>query len=148
MNYKPIVLIVFTAVYLYNLLLTIIHMLSTKNPIPANVADVYDEETYRNWRVYHAEKSRFSILTSTVSFAVDLILLAFNVYAAFARLFPDIAEGYQLYTALVYLRVPARMVVFHGENHELSRTGKPAHRLRRLEEITGWFEKYTSGKDR
>ena len=54
-----------------------------------------------------------------------------------------IAEGYQLYTALVYLRVPARMVVFHGENHELSRTGKPAHRLRRLEEIMGWFEKYT-----
>ena len=55
-----------------------------------------------------------------------------------------IAEGYQLYTALVYLRVPARMVVFHGENHELSRTGKPAHRLRRLEEITGWFDKYTN----
>ena len=54
-----------------------------------------------------------------------------------------IAEGYQLYTALVYLRVPARMVVFHGENHELSRTGKPAHRLRRLEEITGWFDRYT-----
>ena len=54
-----------------------------------------------------------------------------------------IAEGYQLYTALVYLRVPARMVVFHGENHELSRTGKPAHRLRRLLEITGWFDKYT-----
>ncbi len=53
-----------------------------------------------------------------------------------------VAEGYQLYTALVYLRVPARMVVFHGENHELSRTGKPAHRLRRLQEITGWFEKY------
>ena len=54
-----------------------------------------------------------------------------------------IAEGYQLYTALVYLRVPVRMVVFHGENHELSRTGKPAHRLRRLEEITSWFDKYT-----
>ena len=56
-----------------------------------------------------------------------------------------IAEGYQLYTALVYLRVPARMVVFHGENHELSRTGKPAHRLRRLEEITGWFDRYANG---
>lgn len=55
-----------------------------------------------------------------------------------------IAEGYQLYTALVYLKVPARMVVFHGENHELSRTGKPAHRLRRLEEITGWFDKYAN----
>lgn len=53
-----------------------------------------------------------------------------------------IAEGYQLYTALVYLRVPTRMVVFHGENHDLSRTGKPAHRLRRLEEITAWFDRY------
>ena len=55
-----------------------------------------------------------------------------------------IAEGYQLYTALVYLRVPARMVVFHGENHELSRTGKPAHRLRRLGEITEWFDRFAS----
>lgn len=89
MNYKPIVLIVFTAVYLYNLMLAVIHIRSAKNPIPANVADVYDEETYRNWRAYHAEKSRFSILTSTISFVVDLILLAFNVYAAFAHLFAD-----------------------------------------------------------
>ena len=55
---------------------------------------------------------------------------------------PEYLEQHQLYTALVYLRVPARMVVFHGENHELSRTGKPVHRLRRLEEITGWFDKY------
>ena len=54
-----------------------------------------------------------------------------------------IEEGYQLYTALLYKKVPARMVVFHGENHELSRTGKPKHRLKRLQEITNWFDKYT-----
>ncbi|MBQ1422189.1 MAG: prolyl oligopeptidase family serine peptidase, partial [Firmicutes bacterium] len=54
-----------------------------------------------------------------------------------------IEEGYQLFTALVYKGVPAKMVVFHGENHELSRTGKPHHKLRRLNEITGWFDKYT-----
>ena len=53
-----------------------------------------------------------------------------------------ISDGYQLYTALVFLGVPARMVVFHGENHELSRSGKPPHRVKRLEEITNWFEKY------
>ncbi len=53
-----------------------------------------------------------------------------------------ISDGYQLYTALVFLGVPARMVVFHGENHELSRAGKPAHRVKRLSEITDWFEKY------
>ena len=54
-----------------------------------------------------------------------------------------IAEGYQLYTALKDKGVDSRMCVFHGENHELSRGGKPLHRLRRLTEITDWIVKYT-----
>lgn len=53
------------------------------------------------------------------------------------------AEGLQMYTALVDRGVPARLCWFRGENHELSRSGKPKHRLRRLEEITNWIEKYT-----
>ncbi len=88
MNFKTAVLIAVTAVYLYGLLLDVIRMRSASNPIPANVADVYDGETYRKWRAYHAEKSRFAVLTSTVSFLIDLALLAFDVYAAFAGLFP------------------------------------------------------------
>ena len=55
-----------------------------------------------------------------------------------------IEEGMQMYTALVYKGVEARMVVFHGENHELSRSGRPDHRLRRLQEITDWFDKHTA----
>ena len=53
-----------------------------------------------------------------------------------------LSEGYQMYSALVQLGVEARMCVFHGENHELSRGGKPQHRLRRLKEITDWFESH------
>lgn len=53
------------------------------------------------------------------------------------------AEGLQMYTALVDRGVPARLCLFHGENHELSRSGKPKHRVRRLQEITDWFEKYS-----
>ena len=53
-----------------------------------------------------------------------------------------LAEGLQMYTALVELGVPTRLCMFHGENHELSRSGKPRHRVRRLTEITNWFEKY------
>ena len=55
------------------------------------------------------------------------------------------AEGLQMYTALVARGVPARLCLFHGENHELSRSGKPKHRVRRLQEITDWFEKYSRG---
>ena len=52
-------------------------------------------------------------------------------------------QGVQFFTAIRSRGVEAKMVIFHGENHELSRGGKPLHRLRRLEEITGWFEKHT-----
>ncbi|MDO4483827.1 MAG: S9 family peptidase [Clostridia bacterium] len=53
-----------------------------------------------------------------------------------------LSEGLQMFTALKEHGVPARLCMFHGENHELSRSGKPKHRIRRLQEITAWFEKY------
>ena len=53
-----------------------------------------------------------------------------------------LAEGLQMFTALKYHSVDARLCMFRGENHELSRSGKPKHRIKRLEEITNWFEKY------
>lgn len=54
-----------------------------------------------------------------------------------------IDQAYSYYTALICRGVPTRMVAFKGENHELSRSGKPKHRSKRLYEITSWIEKYT-----
>jgi dipeptidyl aminopeptidase/acylaminoacyl peptidase len=51
-------------------------------------------------------------------------------------------EGIQMFTALRYHGVDSRLVLFREENHELSRSGKPKHRLRRLEEIMAWFDRY------
>ena len=53
-----------------------------------------------------------------------------------------LTEGLQMFTALKYHGVEARLCMFRGENHELSRGGKPRHRIRRLEEITNWFESH------
>ncbi len=53
-------------------------------------------------------------------------------------------EGMQMMQALAQRGVETRMVIFRGENHELSRSGKPKHRIRRLKEITDWFEKHTA----
>ena len=44
--------------------------------------------------------------------------------------------------ALALKGIETRMCIFHGETHELSRSGKPKHRIRRLTEITNWFNKY------
>ena len=53
-----------------------------------------------------------------------------------------ISEAIQMYTALKCRGVETKIVGFIGENHELSRNGKPLHRIRRLTEITDWINKY------
>lgn len=57
-----------------------------------------------------------------------------------------LTEGLQMFTALKYHNVESRLCLFKGENHELSRSGKPKHRQRRLEEISGWFARYRTLK--
>ena len=89
MSFKTAALVIVSAVYLYNLALSVLKAASSKNPVPQNVSDVYDPETYGKWRAYHAEKSRLSIVTSSVSFVLDLLLLALNVYSSFASLFSE-----------------------------------------------------------
>jgi len=57
-----------------------------------------------------------------------------------------IDQGVEMFTAMKYFHVPSRMVLFEGENHGLSRNGKPKHRVRRLTEIIRWFDIYLKGK--
>jgi dipeptidyl aminopeptidase/acylaminoacyl peptidase len=60
---------------------------------------------------------------------------------------PPAAGGEQLFRALKYLKRPTVMVRFPDENHELSRSGKPWHRIERLQHIVGWMDKYLLGKN-
>lgn len=56
------------------------------------------------------------------------------------------SEPIQMFNALQRKGIPAKMCLFHGENHELSRSGKPQNRLSRMEEIGNWFNKYCRDK--
>jgi dipeptidyl aminopeptidase/acylaminoacyl peptidase len=58
---------------------------------------------------------------------------------------PQDSGGEQLFRALKYLKRPTAMVVFPRETHELSRSGEPWHRIERLENIVGWFDKWLMG---
>ncbi len=49
-------------------------------------------------------------------------------------------EALQLFTALKVQGKDAKLVLFPGENHDLSRSGRPKQRMKRLREITGWFK--------
>src|SRR5690606_26368370 len=50
------------------------------------------------------------------------------------------AETY--YASLKLGGVDAEFLVFPGEDHELSRAGRPRHRVQRFEAILDWFAKY------
>jgi dipeptidyl aminopeptidase/acylaminoacyl peptidase len=52
----------------------------------------------------------------------------------------EISQGLQMFTALKLNGVESKMCVFKGENHELSRGGRPKPRLARLQEIARWFK--------
>ena len=53
-----------------------------------------------------------------------------------------LSEGIQMFYALRQRGVETRMCIFRGENHELSRSGRPRNRVRRLREITEWMERH------
>ena len=50
-------------------------------------------------------------------------------------------QALQMFTALRRKGVSSRLVLFPDEDHNLSRRGKPTHRIKRLSEIIKWFEK-------
>ena len=53
-----------------------------------------------------------------------------------------IEQGEQLFVALKQLRREVLFVRFPGENHDLSRNGKPSHRVQRFEHILAWFQRH------
>jgi len=53
-----------------------------------------------------------------------------------------IDQAYQMFTALKLKGVQTKLVIFHKENHDLSRKGKPKNRIERLNQIISWFKTY------
>lgn len=53
-----------------------------------------------------------------------------------------VVEAQQMFTAIIQNGVEAKMVLFKGENHSLSRNGKKVNRIKRLEEITSWMDRF------
>ncbi len=89
MNWKAIVLTVFTIVSAYQMVLHFIQYRSAGNPTPENVKDVYDPETYQKWKKYSGEKCRLQIFSTLIAWAVTMVLLLCNAHAAVAALLPQ-----------------------------------------------------------
>jgi dipeptidyl aminopeptidase/acylaminoacyl peptidase len=56
-------------------------------------------------------------------------------------------QGEQFFSALQRHGVPSAYVRFPGEGHELTRSGKPKHRLERFEIVLEWHDRWVRGDD-
>ena len=57
-----------------------------------------------------------------------------------------IAQGEAMFRGLLYQKKPVVMVRFPGENHELSRSGMPSHRVENQQHARKWFDHWLQGK--
>jgi dipeptidyl aminopeptidase/acylaminoacyl peptidase len=53
-----------------------------------------------------------------------------------------LGQGERYFAALKRNGVPTEMLIFPGENHELSRGGRPRHRLQRFEAVLEWWSRH------
>jgi dipeptidyl aminopeptidase/acylaminoacyl peptidase len=53
-------------------------------------------------------------------------------------------QGARLYVELKRRGVPSELLLFPGEGHELSRSGRPRHRVARLEHVLRWWSRWLS----
>ncbi len=51
-------------------------------------------------------------------------------------------QAEQMFAALRWRGKPVELVIFKGENHGLSRGGRPGNRIERQRRILGWFQRY------
>ena len=56
-------------------------------------------------------------------------------------------QAQQYYAALQRAGVDTEMLIFPGENHELSRAGQPRHRRQRFEAILDWWDRHLTPAD-
>ena len=91
---------------------------SAANPTPANVADVYDSETYGRWKQYSADNSRLKLLSLGISWAVSMVLLCLNVYAAVAARFPA-GPFWQLFAVVLTSTVVETLAGFGTEYYRV-----------------------------
>ena len=53
-----------------------------------------------------------------------------------------VEQAQRLFVALRLRGIPAEMLLFPGEGHELTRSGRPGHRAARLEAILDWWSRH------
>lgn len=89
--------------YAWNLFLQILDIRSESRPVPDNVADVYDAETYKKWKAYHAEKVRLSVFSEIAGTVVTLAVMCSGLLPLVSSVTENVFLQALLVTAVMVL---------------------------------------------
>lgn len=78
-----LVILIVVAEYVWSTILTLLNIRASRQPAPALLADLYDEERYRKQQDYAMTNRKFSLVSGAVSTLVTLAIFAFGGFAAF-----------------------------------------------------------------
>lgn len=99
-----IILIIITADFIFEQFLDYINLKSGKSDLPEEVAAFYDREKYTKAISYQRTQTRFSFLTSTVSFIASFLLLSLGGFGYIDELLRPYFD-HEIFLALAYFGV-------------------------------------------
>ena len=73
-----LILIILIADFVLERILSALNVKSSRQPIPALLSGIYDEEKYEKQQAYFRVNTKFGLLTSTVSFIVIILMVGFG----------------------------------------------------------------------
>ena len=79
--FKIIAVILLTIMFIFQLIINVFKNKSRYRPIPDELKDVYDNETYLRWKNYFTEKIILNIVFSSIGYVITLSLLLVDVFS-------------------------------------------------------------------
>ena len=122
--FKIIALVLLSIIFLFQLFINIKSYLSRKRPIPEEVKDIYDEETYTKWKAYSADKLKVDIIFSIINFIISFALIITDVFALITKSIDNVYLS-ALVVLAIYIGLSAIVDIFiHGYITNIKIEGK------------------------
>ena len=122
--FKIIALVLLSIIFLFQLFINIKSYLSRERPIPEEVKDIYDEETYTKWKAYSADKLKVDIIFSIINFIISFALIITDVFALITKSIDNVYLS-TLVVLAIYIGLSAIIDIFiHGYITNIKIEGK------------------------
>lgn len=97
-----IIIAIVIAEFLLDITLRVLNAKASKNPIPRQLAGIYDEEKYKKQQAYSTANRKFGLLSTIVSSATTLSLFAFGGFAWLDSVVRDLTDSEILQTLIFF----------------------------------------------